>query len=820
MSELRRRIEAWFEALADWIFRRRWLALGLMLILVVLLASQIPKLTIDTSNEGFLHPDDPILTAYNQFRDQFGRDEMIIIAVQPPKVFDLDFLRKLKSLHEDLEDNVPHLDDLTSMVNARSTRGEEDRLIVEDLLEKFPEDEAGLAALEERVMSNPLYLNRLISEDGTVTTLALKTDTYSSLGLGGDALAGFGDDKDRVGGEEALSGFGEEGEPDKRVYLTDRENSEVIRAVARITDKYRAEDFRIDVAGSPIITHWIKRSMIRDMRLFMLLALSAIALCLFIMYRRLSGVILPLLTVALALISTLGLMGLFGTAIKTPTMILPSFLLAVGVGAAVHVLALFYQDFQKSGDKRAAIVYALGHSGLAIVMTALTTAAGLGSFATAEVAPIADLGRFAGFGVLLALVYTIILLPALLAIFPLKAKAAGRITTVHFDRILDRVADFSVKRAGLVVTVGFILIALSLAGAAQTRFSHDVLRWLPNGLPARQATEKIDERLKGSVVIEVMVDTGRENGLYDPVVLNKLDRLARELEKLDWGEVYVGKATSVADMLKEIHQALNGNDPGFYVIPDNEALIPQEFLLFENSGSDDLEDVVDSGFRRARFTIKMPFVDAYKSVPLIAEVESRFKEAFAGRAEITVTGLVSLFARTIHAAIASAARSYIIAFVVVTVMMILLIGSLKLGLISMIPNLTPILMILGIMIWFNVPVDMFTMLIGSIAIGLAVDDTIHFMHHFRRYYDETGEVAEAVRQTLHTAGRAMLVYSVVLAIGFFILMLASMNNIIRFGFLTGVTVILALLADFFMAPALMALIHKKKHLPQEAKDAV
>jgi len=811
VPELRRRIEAWFERLAEWTYRRRWLAFALMLLLVVLPATQIPKLTIDTSNEGFLHQEDPILKTYNSFRDQFGRDEIVIIALKPREVFDLGFLRKLTALHQELEEGVPHLDDIVSLVNARSTRGEGDRLIVEDLLERFPENEAELAALKERVMGNPLYLNRLISEDGTYTTLALKTDTYSSLGLKQDPLAGFGEGKNKAGGGEALSGFGEATDsPGGRAYLTDQENSEVVRAVARITGKYRADGLEIDVAGSPIITHWIKHSMMRDMRLFMVLAIGTIAVCLFIMYRRLSGVLLPLLIVVLALLSTLGLMGFFGAAIKTPTMILPSFLLAVGVGAVVHVLALFYQDFQVSADKRRAVVYALGHSGLAIVMTALTTAAGLGSFATAEVAPVADLGVFAGIGVLLALVYTIVLLPALLAIFPLKNKPANRITTAHFDRILDWVTDFSTRRARLVVAVGFVFIAVSLVGAAQTRFSHDVLRWLPASLPARQATEKINDRLRGTVVIELMVDTGRENGLYDPVILTKLDHLARDLEKLDWGEIYVGKATSVADMLKEIHQALNGNRPEFYVIPDNEALIPQEFLLFENSGSDDLEDVVDSGFSRARFTVKVPFVDAYKAVPLIAEIEGRFKEAFAGRAKVTVTGLVTLLARTVYAAIHSAAKSYIIAFVVVTLMMIFLIGSLKLGLVSMIPNLTPILMTLGIMVWFNIPVDMFTMLIGSIAIGLAVDDTIHFMHHFRRYLAQTGDVTESIRRTLHTAGRAMLVYSVVLAIGFFILMLASMNNIIRFGFLTGVTVILALLADFFMSPALMALIHRNK----------
>ena len=169
---------------------------------------------------------------------------------------------------------------------------------------------------------------------------------------------------------------------------------------------------------------------------------------------------------------------------------------------------------------------------------------------------------------------------------------------------------------------------------------------------------------------------------------------------------------------------------------------------------------------------------------------------------------MTLFCRALNAAIHSMGKSYLIAAGVITIMMILLIGSLRIGLISMLPNLAPIIVIMGVMGLFGLPLDMFTMLIGSIAIGMVVDDTVHFMHNFRRYYHETGDVTEAVRQTLHTAGRAMLVTTVVLSIGFFVLMFASMNNVFYFGMLTGITILLALLADFLIAPALMAIFIK------------
>jgi uncharacterized protein len=815
VTNQRKRIGLWFEILTKWIYRHCWSTLVVMVILVTGLAAGMTRLTIDTSTEGFLHADDPTLKTYEAFKDQFGRDDLAIVAVEAPELFGQTALRKLKALHDDLEENVPHLNDIVSMVNARNTRGEGDLLIVEDLLEHWPATPEQLAALKNRVMSNPLYRNRLISEDGLFTTIALEIDAYSESGEAEaeDVLAGFGENHDQEG-DQVLAAF-DEAPAKKPPYLTDEENRAAVEAIQAVLAKHQAADFKLYLAGMPVVTNELKRSMTADMGLFMRLAVLTIGVCLFIMFRRFSGVILPFLIVVMALISTLGLMGYAGVSVKLPTMILPSFLLAVGVCAVVHVLALFYPNLQRSGDKESSIAEALGHSGLAIVLTSLTTAAGLGSFCTAEVAPIANLGVFAGLGVMLALMYTILLLPALLAIIPLKAKPNRHEAAESgaSGRILDTITDFSTGHPRTIMAVSAVVIAILLAGTVRIVFSHNVLAWLPREWPVRQATVKIDDVLKGTVVVEVIYDSGRENGLYDPDKLKALDRLAREVEAIEHGSLFVGKAFSVADILKEIHQALNENRPDFYVVPDDAKLIPQEFLLFENSGSGDLEDVIDSGFRQARFTAKVPWRDALEFVPLLEDIRTRFHEALGTDAEITITGLMALLSRTTSAAVHSMAKSYVIAFVVITLMMILLIGDLKLGLISMIPGLAPIIAIVGLIGWTPIPFHLFTMLIGSIAFGLTVDNTIHFMHNFRRYHGETGDVIESVRRTLHTTGRALLVTNVVLSLGFFVFVFAAMNNVVHFGILTGLTIVLAFLAIFLMGPALMVLTHRQSPVP-------
>lgn len=797
---VRDRIENAFEIYAAGIFHHRWTALVVMGVLIAGLLSQLPKITIDTSTEGFLHDNDPALVTYNQFRDQFGRDEVVIIALETDNVFNLSFLSFLKSLHDDLEQKVPYVNDITSLINARNTRGKANELIVEDLLENWPQTPQDLEKVRRRALINPIYKNLLLSEDGRFTTIIIKTHTYAGHGSEADVLEGFTD---------TMEGDREKGEV--KTYLTDKENSEIVLAVKDVVNDHRKKGVTLYIAGSPAVTHYLKQSMLQDTRRFLFMATVAVGICLFFMFRRISGVIIPLVVVILSLLSTISAMAIAGVSIKMPTQILPSFILAVGVGTSVHILAIFFRHFQKHQDKESAISYAMGHSGLAVLMTNVTTAAGLMSFSTAEVAPIADLGLFAGMGVLLAFFYTITLLPALLAVVPVKknARLSALGNTDVMDRFLEGVARFSTSHPKAIVIVSLLVIAGSILAATGIRFSHNPLIWFPEKAPIRVATTAIDYQLHGSINLEVVIDTGKENGLYDPEFLSRLDKAAADMETKHYDDVYIGKAWSLPTILKEINQALNENRPDFYTIPDNRDLIAQELLLFENSGSDDLEDFVDSQFSKVRLTMKAPFADAVKYSRLIADVDETFTDLFP-EAQVNSTGMIPLLVQVMSNSIYSLAKSYVIALVIISAMMVLLIGRLRIGMLSMIPNLAPILLTMGVIYVFHFPMDLFTMLVASIAIGLAVDDTIHFMHNYRRYYDRTGDPVEAVRLTLISTGRAMLVTTVVLAIGFFVLGFSKLNNIHNFGILTGFTIIMALLADYLLAPALMVLVSPVK----------
>ena len=808
MSQRIKKSGWFFEKLIESVIRYRYLVLIGVFLCSSFLGYQILSLQFDTSNEGFLHEDDNTLKVYNDFREQFGRDDMLALAIYSEDIFSAAFLQKLKTLHAELKETVPHLNDITSLINVRNTIGEGDTLFVDDLLRDFPETKEEFESLRNRTLGNPLYINQYISEDGLYTTVLIESDVYSMVSED-DLLSGFDEVSPAKGPNTSASA----------TYLSDRENDEFVEAVHRVVKKHQDSDFLIYTAGPPVNLHAIKYFLQKDVKQFLLLAVLVIGTCLFFMFRRISGILLPLLVVALSLASTVGLMSFLGVSFKLPTSILPSFILTVGVGASVHILSLTYQSMRNGASQHQAIVGSFVHSGFAIVMTSLTTAAGLASFAMAEVAPIADLGKFSAIGVMISLVYTFTFLPAIISLLPLRQKKNKRVLQeTVIDKILDFLAEFAIRRHRLVIAVAATIFIIGAIGVSKVMFSHDGLLWLPKDLDIRKATEVIDNELNGSVVLEVILDTGKENGLYNRDVLLKIDSVNKALqEEYQDKDPFIGKTMSVTTILKEIHQALHENDPDYYKIPENEKLIPQEFLLFENSGSDDLQNVVDSQFRQARITLKVPWRDALIYIPFIENVKKRFDTAFSRQSvddgdemTITVTGIMSLFGRIIHAAMYSAAQSYGIALVVITVLMILLLGDLKLGLICMIPNLGPIFTVLGIMGWLSIRLDMVTMLIASIVIGIAVDDTIHFMYNFKRYFTKTADVAEAVRATFDTAGRAMLTTSVVLATGFFIFMFASMNILFYFGLLAGAAIIIALAADLLLAPALMAVLIGKR----------
>ncbi|MCD4722764.1 MAG: MMPL family transporter, partial [Desulfobacula sp.] len=610
MHKIKLIIEDRFETLGRYIFQKKWCFLIISVLLTMLFASQLPKTNLDASTVGFFHKNDPTRLTYEAFQEQFGLDEVVVISVSPPNLYDLSFLRKLKAFHEELEEKTPYLDEVKSLINITSTWGEENELIVEKLMEDFPENIIMLKEKIKRIRETPLYNNLIISGDEKHTAILVRSVAFSQT--------------DEILGNE-LEEFDEKTDDSYiHVAITDRENSEFLEAIYKIAKKYNSKNFPIEIAGSPVIIGTVKHHIQTDTPRFTAGCFIAISILLMLIFRRISGVVYPLIVVTFSMASTLGIMAFFSAPITPITQILPGFILVVGVCASVHILAIFYSHFDKNQNKEDAIAFTFHHSGLAIMMTSLTTAGSLISFIPAKILPIAELGIYAPIGVLLALFFTLFFLPALLAVTPIKTKniADKPAKESLIDRILLAMGRFSIQSPKKVMFVTLILTFLAIVGMAKLNFSHNHLAWFPDDESVKVATQKIDKALNGTVTAEFIIDTKKENGLHDPEMMKKLAMINQVAEKYRKDDLFVGKSFSLADTLKNIHKALNENRLEFYAIPEDKKLIAQELLLFENGGTDDLERLVDSQFSKARITMKFPWKDANRYVDVLNELEA------------------------------------------------------------------------------------------------------------------------------------------------------------------------------------------------------
>jgi len=806
-TPIRTRIRENFRVWGEMCTRYRWPIVGLCLLLTLGLASALPRIVFENNTSEYLREDDPEYIRYNEFRAQFGLDDHIMIAIQPPEIFDLAFLEKLRAFHEALENELPHVAEVTSLINARETRGEGDTLIVEDLLEKWPTSDADLAALRAKVFANPLYVDQLISHDGSITTVIIRPATYSSVGAEEGALDSF-DDNSTVNAADAA-------------FLSSGEKREIVKALDALLPRFQSEDFRTYVAAGAVTGARITDMLMREVKKYSLFSTLAIAAILIFLFRRVWGLILPFVVVACSITSTLGIMVLLGIPFSMSLQMVPLFVMCVGVCASVHVLVLVFQKLDQGVPKPEAITYAFHHAGLAISMTSLTTVAGMASFLTAEIRPLQQLGIVAPIGVIMAFIFTMSLLPALIAILPIRARThrsssdPSSVPPGLLARGLIATGGGAAAHPWITLGLALVICGLSWIGISKIYFAQDPMRWFPKDHEIRVATDLLDEKIRGTATIEVIVDTGKENGLHDPSVLGRMEEAMRWAKGVVQKPLFVGKSVAVTDIVKETNQALHGNDPSYYAIPQTRDLIAQELLLFENSGSDDLEQFVDSQFRFGRITLRIPFADGMLYPPFLTELREGFTKIFGPGLPFAMTGIAPLSARINVTMVTSMAYSYLVALALITPMMIFLVGNWRLGLISMLPNLFPIAVVLGVMGWLDIPLDPSNIIIGSVLIGLAVDDTIHFMQTFQQYHLETGDTVLSVRNTLTTTGSAMLFTSIVLTTGFAIMgAVATMHNTIDFGFLTAFGITTAFLADIIIAPALMAVF-----VPNEVRAA-
>jgi len=430
------------------------------------------------------------------------------------------------------------------------------------------------------------------------------------------------------------------------------------------------------------------------------------------------------------------------------------------------------------------------------------------------------MGIYGSFGVMAAYVMSLTLLMALLS-FGRKTPKAGVAQTqgasakggVRVKAVLGKIAVFDVRYRRGILAVFALLTLISVVGMSRLIVDSNWLDDFSDDMPIKGITQRIDNVMGGTTNIIYLFDSGEVDGIKNPAFLREIERVQAMADEHGW---LVRKTYSIVDILKDLNQAFHGGDPDWYRLPDTRELVAQYLLLYEMSGGEETEEYVSSDYRRANLELRLKLAMTSETAKVIDMIDEELAASPLQKSTMTMTGIGALWLKLMDYIVSSQIQGFMLAFCAIAVVMVSIFRSLRTGLISMVPNLAPVLFTLGVMGWLGIPLDYTKISIAAVAIGIAVDDTIHLVSRYWHGFRVHGDYAEALRASMQDVGRALFITSVALVLGFLVFTFSVMDSQATYGILLATTIVTALVADFLLMPALVLTF--KCFGPEQAKE--
>jgi predicted RND superfamily exporter protein len=491
--------------------------------------------------------------------------------------------------------------------------------------------------------------------------------------------------------------------------------------------------------------------------------------------------------------------------------LLPTLLIAIGVADSVHIITTYKANLPELRDRREAIRHTMYLVGTPCLLTSLTTAAGFSAMSISRIKSLAHLALYSSVGVIAAFLLSVTLLVVFLSFgrsVPKEEieKEASPLRSFFkkidqaFGAMLNEIARFDVRFRKSILVVFFIGFVISGIGITKLTVDSNFLKELKEKAPLRRVTTFVDDVMGGTNSVVYLFDTGTPDGIKDVEVLKQIERIQREAGK--YTEI-VKKTYSIVDILKDINQSFHDGDPAYFVLPESRELVAQYLLLYSMSGGSEAEDYVSADYSRARLELRCKMIEMSRLGRMLDEIEALREGLPEMTSSVQVTGIGVLWLVFMEYITESQIQGILLAFTVVAAMMCFVLKSIRIGLISMIPNLSPVVLILGIMGWIGLPLDYVRLLVATVAIGIAVDDTIHLVTRYRYEFLMCRDYTEALVATMQDVGRALSTTSVILIAAFLVNLLSVTNSISTVGILLAGTILAALMADFFLMPAII-----------------
>jgi predicted RND superfamily exporter protein len=747
----------------------------------------LPRLVVTSDIDEWFEDSEEIKRNSDLYEERFGNEDGVMILVEAEDVFNPEVLRMIRSLGGELLEKVPYARDVYSLTDMSIAFGNEEGIeIINPFEDGVPDDPAELAAKKAYIMSRESLVNMLVSDDCRETWIILRLNNY-----------------------EGPNEYEE-------MLLVGKAAQEVLTG-----ERWRNPKYTLKPTGMAYTETEEGEVINRETSIRVIGGFIVIFICLIVFTRSLRGVIVPILATLGGIGTVLGFEGHLGIYADSNLITLPVLLsMALAIGYAIHLINIFKTRFRESGARREAIIRAVGETGWPILFTAVTTIASLFSFLAAGIPPLRWLGATSALAVLAVYLYVVFLVPPLFsfgkdkagktaeagaAAIPASAKAGTEEVPPgggRADAWFGRFGEKLLKAKTPLLVISFVIIAAFIPGLFRMSVNMEYFSVMGKKIPYIQRLDQIMRTKLGSLYsYTVMINYDEIDAFLEPERMKNLDILAEKLGSLSLTKVSgaKGRVSSATGIIKEMNRVFNGDDPAWYLVPGTREELA-ELILF--CDADSIHENLDEDFSTAVLQVEITAWDGNKIVEDMEQAKTLARELFSD-GNCSVIGMVADFAAMNNKIVYGELASFSGSFFIILLLLSLVFASISTGLIGMIPNITPVIILGGIMGYTGTPLDMLTMTIMPMVLGIAVDDTIHFISRVNVELEKTGSYRKAVLNSFRALGKTLGMTTVILCAMFAVYTTSPVAMLSRMGLYSIIGLGSALLADYTLTPLLI-----------------
>lgn len=785
--------------LTQHVIKYPWLYVVLAVVITLFFISQMGKLVVETEITASLPEKLPEKRMYDRMDELFPAKDFVFIGIFGEDLFAPGHLKTIWDFTEKLE-GLPGVTDVLSPTNLSIITGTEEGMDVSEIVEKPPVTDEEVQQFQADLFGSDLALGNIVSRDSSMLGIMLLLRPHL----------------DKI---EFVSSL---------IDLVEKENAE--------------SDLEFILAGEPVANYYVSLGLQRDMSVFFMGGIGLITLLLLIIFKTLRGIFLPIAVVILSVLWTIGLMGLVGATMSHATEAMPILIMSIAVADTIHILSHYYGKAVREKDKKKLVLLTMNDMNIPVVMTSITTMAGFLALTISSFGEQAKMGVFTAIGVFFAMILSVTFVPALLSWLRVPKILQKRSESALDSRLMTRWGGLLASNRKVLYPLVAILVVVCGFGISQVEHSYSQIESFPPDHPFRIAYERINDHFAGTTSFDIMVEGVDPDVIKDPAILTDLDNLKSQVLKLE----HVGDAMSLADLVKRMNKVLNADDEAYYTIPaervlihytdfeeqgsswvevsrtdtvSGRELIAQFLSFYEMSGKpEDLANMVDYDYQNARMTIFLNTDDMGTLRHVKERLDTYIDDHFEGT-ETAVTGMASLLLILDELIVSGQIKSVILALLFIWIITSLMFRSPVIGLYNTLPLLFGLILNFAVMGFVGIRINIETMMISSIIIGVGVDYAIHYIYTYRRSLADKDDYVESILSSMAISGVAIAYNSLVVAAGFAVLMFSGFVSVRNMGAMISLTMLTTAFGALTLLPLLFVNLKPKSLLTRTKIEA-